>query len=126
MGKYKQLIFIDDSGDPGFKFKRGSSRLFVIAFLDDYEDMNSARISLDGSGNRNFRKRSTTKIRQAVNKGSRKMAEFRLVDSRDSVLIQLADMVAGAIGAKYDKTKRFKHDYLRMLKSQIDDIQFLG
>ena len=210
MGKYKQLIFIDDSGDPGFKFKRGSSQLFVIAcvifnsrisaectatelktlkkqmgwkqerefkfhrandkqkkqffdtvekhdfqiraivvdktkisepsfkrsdsfygyviqkVLDDYEGMNLARISLDGSGNRNFRKRSTAKIRQAVNKGSRKMAEFRLVDSKDSVLIQLADMVAGAIGAKYDKTKRFKHDYLRMLKSQIDDIQFLG
>ncbi len=31
MSKYQQLIFIDDSGDPGFKLKRGSSQLFVIA-----------------------------------------------------------------------------------------------
>lgn len=210
MPKYQQLIFIDDSGDPGFKLKRGSSQLFVIAciifnspisaeytaaslkmlkeqmgwkqerefkfhrandeqkkaffdtvkkhnfkiraivvnkskidepslkksdsfysyvvqkVLDDYEDMNLARISLDGSGNKNFRKQSTAKVRQTINKGSRRMVEFRLVDSKDSVLIQLADMVAGAIGAKYDKAKRLKHDYLRMLKSQIDDIQFLG
>jgi hypothetical protein len=27
----KQYIFIDDSGDPGFKFRQGSSRYFVIA-----------------------------------------------------------------------------------------------
>ena len=209
MPKYQQLIFIDDSGDPGFKLDHGSSRFFVIAcvifdnpisaeytaaslkmlkeklgwkqerefkfhrandkqkglffaavkkhnfkiraivvdknkisepalkksesfysyvvqkVLNDYTGMNLARISLDGSGNRNFRKKSTTEIRQTINNGSRRMVEFRLVDSRDSVLIQLADMVAGAIAAKSDKTKRLKHDYLKMLKPKIDDIQFI-
>ena len=30
-GKPRQLIFIDDSGDPGFKLESGSSRYFVIA-----------------------------------------------------------------------------------------------
>lgn len=209
MPKYQQLIFIDDSGDPGFKLKRGSSRLFVIAcvifdspisaeytaaslkmlkeqmgwrqerefkfhrandeqkklffstvkkhdfkiraivvdkskitepnlkksesfysyviqkVLDEYEEMKKARISLDGSGNKNYRKKSTAKIRQAVNKNSRKMVEFRLVDSRDSVLIQLADMIAGAIMAKYDRNKRSRHDYLRALKSQVDDIRLI-
>ena len=209
MSNYQQLIFIDDSGDPGFKLKRGSSQLFVIAciifdspisaeytaaslkmlkeqmgwkqerefkfhrandeqkrlffttvkkhdfkiraivvnkekiaepnlkksesfysyviqkVLDDYKGMKMARISLDGSGNKNFRKKSTTKIRQTINKGSRRMTEFRLIDSKDSVLIQLADMAAGAIHAKYDKTKHLKHDYLRMLKNQIDEIQLV-
>ena len=206
MAKYQQLIFIDDSGDPGFKLKGGSSQLFVIAciifdspisaeytaanlkmlkeqmgwkqerefkfhrandeqkklffdtikkhefkiraividkskitepslkksesfysyvikqVLDNYNDMKMARIYLDGSGNKSFRKKSTAEIRQAINKGSHRMTEFRLVDSRDSVLIQLADMVAGAIHAKYDKTKRLKHDYLRTIKAQIEDI----
>lgn len=209
MPKYQQLIFIDDSGDPGFKLKRGSSQLFVIAcvifnspisaeytaaslkmlkeqmswrqerefkfhrandeqkklffntvkkhdfkiraivvdkskisepnlkksesfysyvvqeVLDDYKGMKRARISLDGSGNKNYRKKSTAKIRQAVNKNSRRMVEFRLVDSRDSVLIQLADMIAGAIMAKYDRNKRSRHDYLRMLKFQVDDIKLV-
>ena len=31
MTKSKQFVFIDDAGDAGFKFKRGSSRYFVIA-----------------------------------------------------------------------------------------------
>lgn len=207
MAKYQQLIFIDDSGDPGFKLEKGSSRFFVIACiifdspisaeytaaslkmlkeqmgwkqerefkfhrandeqkkkffdivkwhnfkiraivvdkskitetslkksesfysyvikcaLNGYDDMKMARVYLDGSGNRDFRKKSTTGIRQAVNKEDRKMTEFRLVDSRDSVLIQLADMVAGAIHAKYDEAKRSKHDYLRTLKTQVEDIQ---
>lgn len=37
--KNRQYIFVDDSGDPGFKLGQGSSSLFVIAavlFLDDY------------------------------------------------------------------------------------------
>lgn len=31
--KTKQLIFIDDSGDPGFKIQKGSSSVFVIALV---------------------------------------------------------------------------------------------
>jgi hypothetical protein len=31
VAKFKQLVTIDDSGDPGFKLDRGSSRYFVIA-----------------------------------------------------------------------------------------------
>ena len=27
------LVFIDDSGDPGFKFERGSSRYFIVLIL---------------------------------------------------------------------------------------------
>lgn len=210
MSKYKQLIFIDDSGDPGFKFNKGSSRYFVIAcvifdskisaeytsanikmlkeqmgwkqerefkfhraddrqkklffdalkrhdfrvraivvdkskvvqsnlrksesfytyvikkMLDNFADMKMARVNLDGSGNKSFRKKSTAEIRKTINKDNRKMAEFHLVDSKGEVLIQLADMIAGAINAKYDKTKRLKHDYLKTIRSQIDDIQFIG
>ena len=210
MSKCEQLIFIDDSGDPGFKFNRGSSRYFVIACvifdskisaeytsasikmlkeqmgwkqerefkfhrandeqkklffntikkhtfkvwaivvdknkitepalkksesfynyvikeaLDGYTNMKKARISLDGSGNKSFRKKSTTEIRKTINKNNCRMVEFRLVDSKSEVLIQLADMIAGVINAKCDKTKRLKHDYLKTIRGLIDDIQFIG
>lgn len=33
MKKTGQLIFIDDSGDPGFKTDKGASRMFVIACI---------------------------------------------------------------------------------------------
>lgn len=210
MSRYEQLIFIDDSGDPGFKFNRGSSRYLVMAciifdskisaeytsasikmlkeqmkwrqerefkfhrandeqkklffdtirkhnfkirtivvdkskiveptlrksesfynyvikeVLSNFNDMKMARVSLDGSGNKSFRKKSTADIRKTINKNNRRIVEFRLVDSRSEVLIQLADMVAGAINAKYDKTKRFKHDYLKVIRNLIDSIQFIG
>lgn len=202
-----QLIFIDDSGDPGFKTDRGASRMFVIAcivfdspytaefasagikvlkeklgwkqirefkfhrateeqkdvffkniknydfriravvvdktkitepelkksdsFYNDiitsvlqrFEDMNNARIRLDGSGSKDFRRRSTSNLRKNLNQNKQyKVANFALEDSRDSALIQLADMVVGSIRAKYDPDKKIKQDYLRIIKSKIDDI----
>ncbi|MBR3116014.1 DUF3800 domain-containing protein [Candidatus Saccharibacteria bacterium] len=210
MSKYEQLIFVDDSGDPGFKLNRGSSRYFVIAcvifnskisaeytsanikmlkeqigwkqerefkfhradneqkklffstikkhefiiralvvdkskiiepvlkksesfygyvikkVLDDYKDMKLARVCLDGSGNKIFRKKSTADIRKTINNNNRRMVNFRLVDSRNDVLIQLADMVAGAINAKYDKAKRLKHDYIKVIRNLIDNIELIN
>lgn len=207
MKKTDQLIFIDDSGDPGFKTRGGASRMFVIAciifdspydaefasagikvlkekmgwkqirefkfhrateeqkevffksvrtydfriravvvdktkiteprlkksdsfynfiitsVLQRFEEMDSARIKLDGSGSKDFRRRSTSNLRRKLNQhGQYRVANFALEDSRDSTLIQLADMVAGSIRAKYDPDKKVKQDYLRFLESRIDDI----
>jgi hypothetical protein len=38
------LVFIDDSGDPGFKFEKGSTRYFVVLLLifDDEADAEGA------------------------------------------------------------------------------------
>ena len=112
--------------EPNLKKSESFYSFVIQKVLDSYKEMRMARISLDGSGNKSFRKKSTAKIRQTINKSNRRMTEFRLVDSKDSVLIQLADMVAGATMAKYDKTKRLKHDYLRILKSQTENTEFIG
>ncbi len=45
--KFNNLVFIDESGDPGFKVDRGSSRYFVIAliiFTDQLEAEETALI----------------------------------------------------------------------------------
>ena len=205
MAKYHQLIFIDDSGDPGFKFNRGSSRYFVIAcvifdnkkdseivsqklgtlkqemawiktrefkfhrandrqkdlffnsikhlpfkvraivvdkskvietrmsqhsfylqtiiyVLDQYVDMNKAQIYLDGRGNRTFQKQSSAAIRKILNTNRQRMNEFRFLNSRNNILIQMADMIAGAIAAKYDSNKRLRKDYTKIIQSHIDKI----
>lgn len=38
-------IFIDESGDPGFKIEEGSSRFFIVALIifDDYKEADKAR-----------------------------------------------------------------------------------
>jgi len=66
----KQLVFIDDSGDPGFKLDRGSSSHFVIAYvifsdpLDAEEaalTMKKFRRDLDWRQDREFKFNKTKK-----------------------------------------------------------------
>jgi hypothetical protein len=178
------LIFIDDSGDPGFKFEKGSSLYFVIALLifddtleaekmavavkelrralkiSDHEEFKfnksndrirqaflktisqfsfrirclvvnkkqiyspelkgkkesfyayfikevlkhsnntilDAKIRIDGSGDREFKKQFLTYLRKELNAHDRNvMRNCKMVDSRTDVLIQSVDMIAGAI-----------------------------
>lgn len=201
------LVFIDDSGDAGFKLNKGSSRHFVIAciiFDDDLEaeatalkikflrrslkwnevrefrfnksnkairlqflneiqpckfrvraitadkkiihspllkaNKNSfynymikevlsksdgvikeAKVRLDGHGDRVYKKAAKTYFRKQVNLKSKIVSDFKFVNSKTDNLIQLADMVAGAIfrskGGKKDAI-----EYLKVIKKRIEDI----
>ncbi len=169
------LIFIDDSGDPGFKLDAGSSRFFVIALIifddnleaekmavaikelkrslgfpdkqefkfnkssksiresflytiNDFDfrvkyllvdkeiiyshhlkqnkdsfysyaikmvlqhtkgTVDNARVRIDGSGDRNFRKSFLSYLRKGLNSGDRKIVKnCKLLDSKNDVLIQ--------------------------------------
>lgn len=176
------LVFIDESGDPGFKVKKGSTPVFVAAmviFADgeaaaqteqvirdaqarlrvrsefkfnkasdpvrdgffaavcrcpflvraivvrkesiysphlraDKEDfyrffvrqmmtfdggeLVDARVVIDGSGDREFRRELGSARRRQV---GRKLRDVRFSDSRSDRLVQLADMCAGAIARSY-------------------------
>src|SRR3989339_865937 len=178
------LVFIDDSGDPGFKLDKGSSRFFIISlvifgdnlevektavaikelrrelgFSDEVEfkffksrrevrekflnainkfdfrvrslvidkmviesdhfktNKNSfysyaikmilkhsnnsilnAKIRIDGSGDRIFRKNFLTYLRKELNTEEKCiMQNCKLVDSKKDVMIQLADMIADSV-----------------------------
>ena len=206
--KRKQLVFIDDSGDPGFNIKAGASSHFVIAcvifddelvaeetaiaikkyrrlidfpdsvefkFTKSREDVRkgflkvvtkydfriraivvdkqiirseelkvskdsfynffikqvllhnkgtllNSKIRLDGHGNRLFRRNLTTYLRKELNSSKGKVIKnVRLVDSKQNVLIQLSDMVAGSIRRSYDTSKKDHKTYRRILKSKLED-----
>lgn len=40
------LVFIDDSGDPGFKTEKGSSKIFVIAMVIFKDNLEAEKTSL--------------------------------------------------------------------------------
>ncbi|MCS7092372.1 MAG: DUF3800 domain-containing protein [Patescibacteria group bacterium] len=42
------MVFIDDSGDPGFKLNKGSSKFFVVAFVvfDDYLEAEKTSVAI--------------------------------------------------------------------------------
>ena len=201
------LVFIDDSGDPGFKLDKGSSKFFVIAliiFEDELEaektaiaikefrrtlgfpsmvefkfhkssittrtgflktinpfhfkirslvidkskihshelrhnkasfysyaiktalkyggSILNAKVKIDGSGDRVFRKSFLTYLRQQLNSTQRRVMDHcRLVDSRENVLIQMADMIAGSIRRSYDTSKKDHMVHKSIIKKHIED-----
>ncbi|MCK5459933.1 DUF3800 domain-containing protein [Candidatus Parcubacteria bacterium] len=202
------LVFIDDSGDPGFKLNKGSTTHFIISmviFDDELEaektavaikelkrkigfreqtefrffktrkdfrikflktinkfdfrirclvvdksiiysnelkkDKNSfyayfikevlknnnnsilnAKIRMDGSGNRIFRRNFFTYLRKELNSKNRKiMLNCKMVDSKNNVLVQLADMVAGSINRAQNKNKKDYNIYRNIIKKRIED-----
>lgn len=203
----KQLVFIDDSGDPGFKINKGSSTHFVIAcvifddpldaeevalvmkryrrelgWADEREfkfnktrkdivstlltkaasknfrvraicidksrirshelrnkqdsfynyaikevlsktaDLIDADIRLDGHSGRSYKHSAALYFRREINSSSRKVARVRFVDSHTNNLIQLADLIAGAILRSYQADKTDSQTYIKIIKSRIEDV----
>lgn len=202
------LVFIDDSGDPGFKLDKGSTRFFVISliifddeleaektavaikelrrslkFPDDMEfkfnkssknvrkkflrtinpfcfkirsliidkslirsdelkrNKNSfysyaiktvlkhsnnsilnAKVKIDGSGDRIFRKSFLSYLRKQLNSRHKRIIKnCKLVNSKGNVLIQMADMIAGSIRRSCDKLKTDSGTYKDIIKRRIED-----
>jgi len=202
------LVFIDDSGDAGFKLDKGSTRFFVIAvvifddpleaektalaikelrrdlgFPDDvefkfyksrpeirekflkvvsqfkfriryivvdktlihspelrgnknsfygyiiktvlknsYDSILNAKIKIDGSGDRRFRRSFLSYLRRQLNTNEKKIIKHcKLVDSKSNVLIQLADMIAGTIKRSYDVSKKDGKFLKKIIKKHIED-----
>jgi Protein of unknown function (DUF3800) len=198
------LVFIDESGDPGFKLKKGSTPVFIaalVAFRDPKQArctqaaieaaaarlhirpkfkfskcrnevrdaffeavrpfnfcvraivvqkqviysahlrskkeafysffvksllkfdgglLKSARIVIDGSGDRTFRSELGAYFRRHLGAGKVKSIRFR--DSESDRLVQLADMCAGAIARSYKTDKDDRYRWRSMLGSKIEDI----
>lgn len=198
------LIFIDESGDPGFKLGKGSSGVFVVVLVafhdsdqakgaslaldklatrlkvagefkfsksrDDVRDqffieickfnfcvrgicvkkekiysarlredkesfynffiksmlkfdgglLKNARIVIDGSGDREFRKGLEAYLRRHLTAGA--VREVRFGNSANDRMVQLADMCAGAIARSYRTDRTDVHRWRAMLASKIEDI----
>jgi Protein of unknown function (DUF3800) len=201
---FKVLIFIDESGDPGFKLQRGSTRVFtaaLVAFHDieqarlaqnaieatatrlriypefkfskcrpevrdafflavkpydfrvraivvkkdriystrlrsdkesfyaffvksmlRFDDglLERARIIIDGSGDREFKREMGAYFRKQL--GGGRVKEIRFSDSRSDPLVQLADMCVGAIARSYKEERSDRLRWRDMIGSKIDDV----
>lgn len=204
------LVFIDDSGDAGFKLDKGSSKHFVIACVvfddnldaeetalkikrlrrslgwrDDHEfkfnktnkqirlaflnevkacnfrvraivadksvirspelrrnknkfynymikevlsksdgSIKNSSIRLDGHEDRVYKKAATTYFRQQANPRGGVIKEMKFVNSKNDNLIQLADMVAGAILRTTQSGKSDSKGYLKVITKRVEDIWY--
>lgn len=79
---------------------------YFVRLLIDFKELklNNVSIKIDGSGDREFKKELHRYLRSQV-KSDFKL-KIELVDSHKNHLIQLADMVAGAIAKSYPNQER--------------------
>lgn len=81
-----------------------------------------AKIKIDGSGDRIFRKSFLSYLKRELNGSEVKvMTKCTLVDSTGDVLIQMADMIAGSINRSYNLQKADNSIYKRIIKRHITD-----
>jgi hypothetical protein len=197
------LVFLDESGDPGFKLNAGSSPVFVVAMvifetsrdaerteqkvrdlqaelrvkpefkfsklrdefrdrffdgicgcpftvraivvqkaiirsdnLKDHKDrfynyfvkqlmkhdngtLLNARLRIDGSGDRAFKKELLAQLRKSL---QGRISEIRFSDSESDSLIQLADMCAGAIARSAHTERKDPRRWLDKLRPRVTDI----
>ncbi|HVU16940.1 MAG TPA: DUF3800 domain-containing protein [Candidatus Didemnitutus sp.] len=75
-----------------------------LVFQNAKPYLRDAIVVIDGSGGREFRTQLSTYLRKRVNEGGAEpkfIRKVKLQDSRQNSLLQLADMVCGAVARKY-------------------------
>lgn len=101
-------------------FEKHPSKLYNAAILRAIQglgvNLEQAHIYIDGEGGNNYRKKAKTFFRQNLPAGA--MKELTYVDSVKDPLIQLADMVVGAIRYTLGE-KKDADDYFHMIKKHI-------
>lgn len=95
---------------------------FVQLLLKHDNDLlQGARVKIDGSGDREFKRELERYLRQQCQDG--KIASVKFAESHRDNLIQLADMAAGAIARSYRQDDRKDANrWRKMLAAKIDDV----
>jgi len=78
-----------------------------------------AKIRIDGSGDRKFKKEFLQYLRQELPPGI--IHDCKFADSQSNVLIQLADMIAGTIRRHNDPAKQDSYPYRQLIEEKIDN-----
>lgn len=96
-------------------------RFFVKSMLKfDNGLLKDAKVIIDGSGERTFRRDLKTHLRRHTEPGAIK--DIRLKASHGDPLVQLADMCVGAVARSYRDDRKDQHRWRDMLKPKLDDV----
>lgn len=100
---------------PEFKFSKTPIAYFIRKLMEyAAEDLKNAYVKIDGSGDNEFRKALRNYLNQYISQN--KIKKFKFVESHRDNLIQLVDMIAGAIARAYNPKRLESNRWLIMLR----------
>ena len=99
--------------------KTGNFYNAIIQELLNRTPLNNASVRIDGHGSTNYIRAATSNFRKTTNFKERKIIDVRYVDSKDNILIQLADLIAGSIFRSTQKNKSDHADYIKIIEKRI-------
>lgn len=103
----------------GFKYKESFYKYISgLVFQNAKPQLDMATVVLDGSGSQDFRSQLDRYLKNRINTPgeNQKILKVKIQDSKNNNLIQLADMVCGAIARSYKRHKRDADDYRRIIR----------
>lgn len=93
-------------------------RFFVKSMLKfDNQSLRNAKVIIDGSGDREFRRGLQAYLKRHVDIGA--IASVKVRDSKSEPLLQLADMCVGAIARSYRSERRDHARWRSMIEAKI-------
>lgn len=111
----------------GFKYKDSFYKFACSLVCSNARDhLRDAKVVIDGSGSADFKRQMSTYLCRKVNVQSeivRRIRGISIQDSRGNNLIQLADMVSGAINRHYSG-KADAVEYRRIIRPREAYVQF--
>jgi len=132
------LVFVDEAGDVGFKFSKGPSRLLIVTIIlfEDHGEAKNCDLRIDLLRNelrlpkrfefyfkRNLQHDLKTKINHPKAK-TRYIKMIKVQDSEGNNLIQLADMICGAINCSFSE-KPDAPDYRKIIAPREISVQLI-
>lgn len=107
--------------DPFYKYTCG------LVFQNAKPYLNDSIVVIDGSGGRDFRNQLNTYLRKRINEGGGDGAKFirkvKVQDSDRNLLLQLADMVCGAVSRGYTQPQE-DNRFRKIISHREIQVQF--
>lgn len=118
-------IVIDKAGlyGDGFKVKESFYKYVTqLVFLNAREHLENALVHIDACGNRDFRRQINTYLKRKINLEKQHISNITFLNSANSNLIQLADMLAGAINRSHSG-KPDAGEYIKVVRHRKAYVQ---
>lgn len=112
----------------GFQYKESFYKYATsLVFENAKRSLENAIVVLDGTGSRDFRIQMRSYLRKRINEERgpvKRIREVKIQSSRNNNLLQLADMVAGAIARSYRREKDDSTLYRGIIRHRELYVQF--